>query len=219
MLSNKALHSTLVDVERTHDYNRLYRVTEYILYLMEVGKIERYVAFLRGINVGGHKIIKMEDLRRMFDGFNNVATYIQSGNVIFDSPEPDAVALERGIEQHLEQALDYHLAVFVRTVEQLTTIAEQAPFKDQMVDGLGMLYISFVQGEPTAETQHRVLALANEIDEYALQQREIYTFCRKDQGKSLFSNKLLEKTLGGPSTTRNWTTVNKIAQRYRPANS
>jgi uncharacterized protein (DUF1697 family) len=181
----------------------------------------RYVAFLRGINVGGHKIIKMADLRRMFEscGFTQVETYIQSGNVIFDSPEPDSRLLEHVIEQHLQEVLGYSVSIFVRTIAELAAIVEHCPFTSQVEHEHGQVYITFLQSPPSSQVQRLVLSLTNEIDEYHIHHREIFTFCRKDQGASLFSNTLLEKTLGATATTRNRTTADKIVKKYRQNNA
>src|SRR5512140_2579751 len=91
----------------------------------------KYIAFLRAINVGGNALIKMTDLKRMFEsaGLENVQTYIQSGNVIFASKEEDAEALEKRIESQLEGAAGYKIICFVRTMRELQAIVSKNPFK------------------------------------------------------------------------------------------
>ena len=90
----------------------------------------RYVAFLRAINVGGH-IVKMEQLRKLFEtmGFDNVTTFIASGNVIFESSSKSAPALEKKISTALEKALGYPVATFVRSPDEIAQIAAYEPYK------------------------------------------------------------------------------------------
>src|SRR5438093_13743288 len=104
-----------------------------------------YVAFLRGINVGGHTV-KMDDLRRHFEamGVANVSTFIASGNVLFESPEADAAALERRIEATLHAALGYESATFLRTDAELAAVAAQDPFPDVELEGREKVYVVFM---------------------------------------------------------------------------
>ncbi|MBK9943158.1 MAG: DUF1697 domain-containing protein [Kouleothrix sp.] len=90
---------------------------------------QRYCAFLRAINVGGHTI-KMDQLRALVEqlGYTNVATYIASGNVMFDAPDDDAPALEAQIERHLHAALGYEVTTFLRTAGELAAVAAYTPF-------------------------------------------------------------------------------------------
>ncbi len=90
----------------------------------------RYVAFLRAINVGGSHVVKMDALKAMFEdlGFAKVETFIASGNVIFETPSRDLVAVERKIEQVLEKRLGYEVATFIRSLEGVAAIARYQPF-------------------------------------------------------------------------------------------
>ena len=90
----------------------------------------KYVAFLRAINVGGHAIIKMADLKKMFEAarLENVQTYIQSGNVIFEAEEADGQSLAEQIERQLEKAAEYKIELFVRTMQEVQSIAAKCPF-------------------------------------------------------------------------------------------
>ena len=89
----------------------------------------RYIALLRAINVGGHKV-KMDRLRKLFEslGLSNVETFIASGNVNFDSPAEDARTLEKQIEDYLRKSLGFEVATFVRLVSELEAIAGYRPF-------------------------------------------------------------------------------------------
>jgi uncharacterized protein (DUF1697 family) len=180
--------------------------------------MSRYIALLRAINVGGH-IVKMEDLRRHFAelGLANVETFIASGNVIFDTPEPDAAALERRIERHLRAALGYEVATFLRTPAELAAAAQYRPFPDGDDTGEGGLFVAFLPRPPAAEARQQVAALGTPTDSFHIHERELYWLCRTRLSESRVSGALLEKRLGLPATLRNITTVRKLAAKYPPA--
>ena len=172
-----------------------------------------YAAFLRGINVGGHRIIKMEDLRRMFEAFGcrNVSTFIQSGNVIFESPKTGAEGLEEEIQAKLAKSLGYEVEIFLRTLRALEKIAAQSPFQE---DENSTVYVAFLKKKPDRKAGQALLALQNKVDEFSIKDREVYCFRHKDKGESILSNNLLEKMLGTPATTRNMTSIRKILEKY-----
>jgi uncharacterized protein (DUF1697 family) len=178
----------------------------------------RYVALLRAINVGGHTV-KMDRLRALFEemGFEDVATYIASGNVIFNADTSDVRALEGRIERRLQETLGYDVATFVRTHAELAAIARYTPFRGEDPGAEGnALYIAFLRGSPPAEVQARLLALQTPTDLFHCHDREVYWFLRtKLSESSLFSGAVLEKTLGAPMTMRNITTVRKLTEKTR----
>jgi uncharacterized protein (DUF1697 family) len=158
----------------------------------------------------------MDRLRALFEemGFENVATFIASGNVIFDAPASDGRALERRIEEGLKEALGYEAATFVRTPAELAAITAYRPFPDEDPNAL---YVAFLKEAPEAGVQAGVLALRTPTDLFHFHNRELYWFLRtKLSESSLFSGAVLEKTLGAPMTMRNITTVRKLADKYAP---
>jgi uncharacterized protein (DUF1697 family) len=180
----------------------------------------QYVAFLRAINVGGHTV-KMDTLRARFEemGFASVATFIASGNVIFESPVSDTRALEDQIERHLKQALGYDVATFLRTPDELAAITAYLPFPDADPDAEGhALYVAFLAQAPGDEAQAKLLARQTPTDAFRFHDRELYWFLRtKLSESSLFSGSVLEKTLRAPLTMRNITTIRKLADKYAGA--
>ena len=173
--------------------------------------MQKYVAFLRAINVGGTKIIKMADLKRMFESFglSNVQTYIQSGNVIFEvNASPN---LEAKIEAQLEKALGYKVETFLRTMDELVKIAGKPAFEPQ---GDETLHIAFLRQRVEKPSERELLSLRSEADDFVVKGREVYNL-RRDRDKSVFSNNLIEKILKVPATTRSLTTVRKIAEKYK----
>ncbi|MEO5930420.1 MAG: DUF1697 domain-containing protein [Candidatus Kapaibacterium sp.] len=174
----------------------------------------RYTAFLRAINVGGH-IVKMDRLRALFQemGFENVATLIASGNVIFDSPARNAGTLERKIEEHLRKSLGYDVATFIRSAAELAAIVQHQPFPAADLDAEGTsLHIMFLHQLPAGDLQEKLSALPTTVDEFHLHGREIYRLCRAGlSGSPLFSGTSLDRAIGAPATARNITTVRKLS--------
>ncbi|WP_129731302.1 DUF1697 domain-containing protein [Ectobacillus funiculus] len=173
-----------------------------------------YIAFLRGINVGGKKIIKMEKLKDIFKSlyFQNVKTYIQSGNVIFDSTEESADILYK-IETELENVLGYKVTSIIRTADELEEIIKQNPFSAS--EDVEKQYVTFLHREPTVEAADRLMSYKNDVDDFCVTHREVFLLCGKGYGKTKFSNHFLESKLDVLATTRNWKTVNKILNMIR----
>ena len=172
----------------------------------------KYVAFLRAINVGGNAVIKMADLKKMFEaaGLGNVQTYIQSGNVIFESDqEPDA--LEKQIEHLLEKAAAYKIHAFVRTMHEVQAIAEKSPFTPKEGE---VAYVTFLKKKPDTKSQQALLSFKSEADDFAFEGRQLYNL-RRNPEKSIFSGNFVEKHLKMPATTRSMTTIAKIVAKYR----
>jgi uncharacterized protein (DUF1697 family) len=171
----------------------------------------RYVAFLRGINVSGQKLIKMEALRQYFElpGFKNIVSYIQSGNVLFDSKETDEAKLLAKIEKQLAKQLGYEVPVVLRSVAEMKEVIGGNPFKDEPADSVRKLYVHFLSGAPD-KAQHSCLdSYKSDQEEIKIVGREMY-FLAPGFGNTKLTNSLIEKKLGVTATARNWATVNKV---------
>lgn len=173
----------------------------------------RYVAFLRSINVGG-RVVKMGELRRLFEsmGFSHVETFIASGNVIFESASKSSKAIETKISAGLHRALKYEVATFVRSADDVATIAKHRRFTERQ-DGAG-LYIAFLPEPPGSAAKAKLTAIPTKTDFFLFDGRELYWTCLTNFSDSNFSGPLLEKTLGCPATVRNASTIAKIAAKY-----
>ncbi|HET7461492.1 MAG TPA: DUF1697 domain-containing protein, partial [Longimicrobium sp.] len=148
-------------------------------------------------------------------GFTGVATYIASGNVIFQSPETDTGKLERTINAHLEKSLGYAVGTYVRTPAELATIAAHRPFPDEELDAPGhTLYINFLPGEPSPEAVAKLLELRTPADDFAVHGREMYWLLRTKMSETTVTGPRLAKALGMPMTNRNLNTVRKLAEKY-----
>jgi uncharacterized protein (DUF1697 family) len=173
--------------------------------------VKRYVAFLRAINVGGH-VVKMDALRRIFAGMGlaNIKTFINSGNVIFDSATTSPQALEEKISRELRKALGYDVAVFIRSVPEVTAIAEHAPFASaQLKDGA--LFVGMLPEPPGADDKKTIASLETPVDKLRVHKREVYWYAVKNFREALFSPARMEKLLGKPATFRNINTIRRIA--------
>jgi uncharacterized protein (DUF1697 family) len=174
--------------------------------------MNKYIAFLRAINVGGTTIIKMTDLKKMFESFGlqNVQTYIQTGNVIFESEEKNSSALEEQIERQLEKAFGKRIQLFVRTTREVVKMAHDCPFDPE--EGQ-TAYVVILQEKPQKKAVDALLSQHSEADDFAVVGREAYSL-RLDRDKSIFTNNWAEKVLGVAGTTRNLTTIRKLAEKY-----
>ncbi|WNR42131.1 DUF1697 domain-containing protein [Paenibacillus roseipurpureus] len=175
--------------------------------------MSRYIALLRGINVSGQKMIKMDRLKQLFEsmGFTHVSTYIQSGNVIFDSEaEGEAEVLADRIRQELLTQLTFDIPVIIRTPGELQEVVAYSPYAHVDETANEQRYVTFLSASPTDAVIAKLLATQNPVDELQVQGREVYVLIRKNYGDSKFSNNFIEKKLGVSATTRNWETVNKL---------
>ena len=172
----------------------------------------RYVAFLRAINVGGH-VVKMDRLRTLFEQLElaKVETFIASGNVIFDS-RAGGSALEARIESHLERALGYTVATFIRPVDALAGIMSSHPYGDQRESAHG-LYVGFLKSAPAAAQRTQLARLQSADHSFHLDDRQLYWLSQISTADSRISGATLEKALGGPATLRNITSLEKLAKK------
>jgi len=155
---------------------------------------ERYVAFLRAINVGGH-VVKMTELRKLFESMHldGVETFIASGNVVFTSAaKPDRV-FEETIEAHLKKHLGYRVETFVRSITELSAIAAYEPFKraDFNLDR-ATLYVGFLATRPSASSARKLTALRNTNEAFHVHGREFYWVSTVGIGQSAFTGAMLE---------------------------
>jgi len=171
-----------------------------------------YIALLRGINVSGHKVIKMEHLRQMFEALpvHNVRTYIQSGNVLFEADEQPTDRLSTCIEQMLHDALGYDFRTVVRSSDELAEVIARSPYADEAQGEEEKVYVTFLSALPSQSNIAQLMTFNSDVDDFQVLGQEVYIRCRESYGKSIYSNNFLEKKLGVAATTRNWATVNKL---------
>lgn len=173
-----------------------------------------HAAFLRGMNVGGHRLTN-DELRAHFTalGFSEVATFRASGNVVFaDAGEPPDTVVAR-IEQGLERALGYAVPVYVRSGEQLRAMAAMEPFSPAELDGAGKLQVALLPRAPSPAQRAQVLALAGDEDRLAFGPCELYWLPSGGVLDSTLDMDAIARTLGA-MTMRTKGTIEQIAAKH-----
>ena len=171
-----------------------------------------FISMLRGINVSGQKKISMNELRDLYETLNltNVQTYVQSGNVVFDSAERNASVLVRQIEEQIEQTFGYSVPVLLRTSDDFRRVTSSNPFLGDRNEDPAKLYVTFLY-EPLADPQLSNLKAPDGIkDKFAIGEQEIFLFCPDGYGRTKLNNNFFEQKLKVTATTRNWKTVNAL---------
>lgn len=176
-----------------------------------------YIALLRGINVGGNKIIKMLDLKAMFQtlGFENVRTYIQSGNVVFESDEGSESLLTGVIERKIHEVFGFEVSVMIRTLAEMEEVITNNPFQLTEPEAFKKWYVSFLPAEPSAEALDKLRTYENGPDKVRFVGREMYILYEVSVSQSPLSKVPFDRILGMTITARNWNTVNKLAAMGR----
>lgn len=170
----------------------------------------KYISLLRGINVSGQKKILMNDLKTLYEGlgFEDVSTYIQSGNVIFNTTIRNRSALTNRIENAIEKKYQFHVPSELRTNREFADIIHECPYgsKGMAQEGTKIL-VSFLSARPQKNKLDEIMTYAAADERLVLKDREIYLYCPNGYGRSKLSNAFLEKKLGVGATTRNWKSV------------
>jgi uncharacterized protein (DUF1697 family) len=169
-----------------------------------------YVALLRGINVGGHNKVKMADLKRLFEtmGFGKVQTYIQSGNVLFESEE-GANLVQQRIEQEFSEVFAFSVPVILRTAMELEGIIRDCPFQTDALTEGESLNLAFLSEVPSEDAINHLLTFRSDVEECEIEGKDVYLFLRQSIRNSKLSIHL--QKLGVSATIRNWRTINKLA--------
>jgi uncharacterized protein (DUF1697 family) len=171
------------------------------------------VAMLRGVNVGARNKIKMTELAALFAGLGhtNVVTYIQSGNVVFNSRSKSSAAIVRGIEERIGQELGLDVKVLLRTHDELAAAVRSNPFLRSGAD-VSKLHVSFLAEKPAAAVVRAIAGSDFAPDEFRVVGREVYVYCPGGYGNTKINNGFFEKRLKATATTRNWNSVNKLLE-------
>lgn len=172
----------------------------------------KYVAFLRAINVGGNSIIKMADLKQTFESFGleSVQTYIQSGNVIFESKEGSASILEEQIERQMEKTSGKRMQILVRTMRDVVKMISDCPFHPKEGE---VVHVTILDKTPSKKNVEALMAFRSDADDFFVKGNKAYNL-RRNREKSIFSNHSVEQILAMPGTTRNLNTIKKLAEKY-----
>lgn len=171
-----------------------------------------YISMLRGVNVTGHNLMKMTALRELFEslGFNDCKTYIQSGNVVFQSAKRSTSEISQQLEEQIAKSFGFRPAVTTRTSVEVAAVIQANPFLKKKGIDLPRLHVTFLSKAPDPAGLKKLELLPAAPDEFRASGREIYLYCPNGYGNTKLNNNNLERLLATSATTRNWNTVNKL---------
>ena len=172
------------------------------------------ICMLRGVNVGGHNMIKMEALKALCASLKlkDPQTYVQSGNVVFSSGEKDLPKLARRIQDAIEKTHGFRPGVVLRTAEELREVVARNPFARRSGIEPGKLIVNFLAHDPGKDAREKALAIKVGPEEMHLIGSEAYIYFPNGQGRSKFPSAAIERALGTSWTGRNWNSVTKMLE-------
>ncbi|HLH09520.1 MAG TPA: DUF1697 domain-containing protein [Terriglobales bacterium] len=172
------------------------------------------ISMLRGVNLGPHNRVKMEELRALYKSLEleNPRTYVQSGNVLFKTREPDLTKLSVRIKAAIEKRFGINTEVILRTAEEMRTLAAENPFAGRKGIEPSKLLVSFLANEPGIEASKRLRELDTAPEELVINGREIFVYYPNGMARPKFQWTKADKILNIPGTGRNWNSVTKMLQ-------
>lgn len=178
--------------------------------------MDQYVALLRGINVSGQKKIKMTDLKLLFEnqGYSDVTTYIQSGNVIFKKQPSSITELKKNIENAIHNQYGFEVAVLVINAQSLSGILDANPFKKDLATGRvdpKKMYFTLLHKEPDNVSIDEISKQDYQPEKFVISEKVVYFFAANGYGNTKLNNNFFEKKLKVTATTRNLNTLNKLS--------
>jgi uncharacterized protein (DUF1697 family) len=179
----------------------------------------KYIALIRGINVGGHNLLTMSDLRDLLESlkFDEVKSLLQSGNLLFNARRRSSAELERLLETETTKRLNATVDFFVRTSAELETIIGHNPFPKEAENDPGHLLVLCLKKEPGPRTVGALQAAIQGREVVRRDGKQLYIVYPDGIGRSKLTNALLEKKLGTRVTGRNWNTIVKLAALAKKA--
>ncbi|HEY6234273.1 MAG TPA: DUF1697 domain-containing protein [Candidatus Elarobacter sp.] len=172
-----------------------------------------HVALIRGINVGGHAMVAMADVRAFFGalGFRDARTLLQSGNVVFAGAARTDAALEARLEKEATMRLGLRTSFLVRSAAEWADVVARNPFPNEAQHDPGHLHVMFLKSAPAAPAVEALQAAVTGPEVVRAGARHLYITYPDGSGRSKLTGALIEKKLGTTGTARNWNTVLKLA--------
>lgn len=172
------------------------------------------IAMLRGVNVGGHNLIKMDALRSLCTSLSleDAQTYVQSGNVVFRTKEKDLAKLRARLEAALEKKFGFRPDVILRTTQEMREAVANNPFAKRRDIEPNKLLLTFLMNEPGAEAKQKLLQIKADSEEIYLKGRELYIYFSDGLARPKIPWMSVVKMLGTTGTGRNWNTVLKLLE-------
>ena len=181
--------------------------------------MKTYIALLRGINVTGYNMIKMKDLTVHLASlkYSNIKTYIQSGNILFESDNKESKIFEKEIHHLIENKFGFNVPVIVKTTEEMKKVHKNNPFVNGSNSDINKLYVTFLSEAPLKENIVKMVETKIDADEFILtdDNNVVYLNCGNGYGKTKLSNTFFESKLKVTATTRSWKTVEKLVEMSR----
>lgn len=173
-----------------------------------------FVSFFRGINVGGHHKIKMNELKNLYEtlGLKDVRTYIQSGNVVFTNDDFDVTHVQQQLIERVAQTFGFHVEIIVRTAAELQDIIAKNPFQGQPGKETQWVVVIFLATAPDNIAQENLLKTYVGPEEIFFNGKEVYIYYTNGIGRSKLSHSFIEKKLKIVGTARNWNTVLQVQE-------
>lgn len=177
--------------------------------------MDKYVVFLRGINVGGHKKVPMAELKKMLAcmGFENIKTLLNSGNVVFETQKTDERELVKKISVELEKTFGFKIQTMVRSMEKIQQLIELDPFKEIQIDKDARLYATFLPEKIKSSLSLPYISSEKGFRILEKTDREVFSVLNLNELGSVAAMAIIEKEYGKDVTTRNWNTVKKIVKK------
>jgi len=179
----------------------------------------KYLALFRAVNVSGHNIIKMEHLRKLMEaeGYKYVATYIQSGNVVFDTPETDKAKIKRDMEVLLYREYGHDVFNFILDQAELQKAVDNNPYTAPEPEPSGMkkYFVVFLSADATTQGNDQIKKFNRSDDEFKTIGNILYLKLSQSAADSKFNSSFIEGKLGVKSTTRNWNTTLKLLEMLK----
>jgi uncharacterized protein (DUF1697 family) len=162
-------------------------------------------------------MIKMEELKQAISSlnFNNVRTYIQSGNIVFETKSTDPAYLEKELRDKILERFGFHVPVVIRSKEELEAISENNPFLINRNEPVDKLHVTFFPEEPNPVQLNKIEKNSFLPDEFIVSGREVYLYCPDGYGRTKLTNLFFENKLKLTATTRNWKTIGTLMQMSR----
>ena len=173
----------------------------------------KYIAILRGINVGTGRKVPMADLKKLCEkqGLLNVQTYIQSGNVVFELVQPEPIPeLEIRLQKAFTETFGFDIPVLIRTSKDWTESIAKNPFLKEENVVIDRLHLTCLKEIPSPDLLEKIKTFQYLPDRYEIIGKDVFIYCENGYGRAKITNDFFEKKLKTPATTRNWKTVMKL---------
>lgn len=176
--------------------------------------MQTYISLLRGINVGGHRMIKMDTLQELLKklGMRDVSTYIQSGNLVYRSKETDIQKLNLMLKKGIENEFGFEVPVITFTSAEWSAIIQDNPFTRDNTKNPAYMHLTLLSDIPLDENVGKICKKDYPDEDFFIAGKAVYLYCPDGYSNTKLNNTLLEKKLKISATTRNWKTAIALAE-------